>query len=164
MRPVLVGIAPARAGEEGQPLSGLAPRSTGRAIAEMCGLGWIDYNRSFDRVNVCPEAQPSTINVKKYRAHAENLAGSILRERRVIFLGSNVLGCFGFDPRTVEPCVWYDLPDNAKHRGVAGYRVGHALPFSWAVMPHPSGRNRWYNSPENRELASIFLRKTLTEN
>lgn len=28
----------------------------------------------------------------------------------------------------------------------------------FAVMPHPSGRNRWWNGMENREAAQIFLR------
>lgn len=29
------------------------------------------------------------------------------------------------------------------------------------VLPHPSGKNQWYNLPENREAASRFLRGVL---
>lgn len=36
-------------------------------------------------------------------------------------------------------------------------------PFRWAMLPHPSGVNRWWNEPENREAAREFLRQLLLE-
>lgn len=156
--PVLVGIAPARPGEEGQPLSAIAPKSTGRRIADMLDLSPLEYMREFDRVNVCPTWKEGTIAPRSYHRHAENLAGSILRGRRVVLLGANVAECFGvFKPPLLE---W--VKEAGIAHGLAGFRVGRLpLPFSWAVLPHPSGRNRWYNDPDNARLARQFLRDIL---
>lgn len=155
-RTVFVGIAPARLGDEGQPLSALASQSTGRKIADMLGMQPIEYMRLFDRINVCPFPQPSTIQPKEWTSAAENLAGSILRGRRVIMLGQNVAECFGVPRGAYDYCEWKIC--TSSFRGIAGFRAGRmSLPFSWAVLPHPSGRNRWYNEHENRERAIDFL-------
>ena len=158
MKTILIGIAPARLGEEGQPLSALASQSTGRKISDMLGVSPTDYMMRFDRINVCPFPQTSTIVPKEWTAAAENLAGSILRNRRVILLGSNVVECFGIPRRLYEYLEWCERPIS-RSVGVAGFRAGRmTLPFSWAVLPHPSGRNRWYNDAENAERARLFLR------
>lgn len=157
-QPVIVGIAPARAGDEGQPLSAIAPQSTGRKIADMLGMEPLAYMRAFDRVNVCPFPQESTIKPKEWTAAAENLAGSLLRGRRVILLGPNVAECFGMRRDLFRYCLWYESSSPTK--GIAGFRAGKmTLPFSWAVLPHPSGRNRWYNEDKNKEEAIRFLRE-----
>lgn len=156
-RTVLVGIAPARAGDEGQPLSAVAPQSTGRRLANLIGVSALDYMRAFDRVNVCPFPQPSTIKPKEWRAAAENLAGSLLRDRRVILLGPNVAECFGIKRSVYEFLLWHEKRN--VHRGVLGFRAGQTLPFSWAVMPHLSGRNHWYNDANNVCEAAEFLNK-----
>lgn len=161
MRTVIVGIAPARAGDEGQPLSALASQSTGRKIADMLCLHPLEYIAQFDRVNVCPFPQPSTIVPREWRSAAENLAGFLLRGRRVILLGPNVAECFGVSRGAYEYLEWSDPPSSRS--GVAGFRAGRmGLPFSWAVLPHPSGRNRWYNEQENREAATQFLTNEIT--
>lgn len=153
MKTVIIGIAPARPGEEGQPLSALAPRSTGRKIASMLEMKPMEYMAAFDRVNVCPTAQTSTIDPKKYVHYAENLTGSLLRERRVILLGQNVAACFGIED--FEYLVWKSV--NLPKYGLVGWRANRIPPFEWAVLPHPSGRNRWYNDRINVMRASEFL-------
>lgn len=158
MNPVLIGIAPARAGDEGQPLSCIASQSTGRKIQDMAGLSRLDYLTGFDRVNVCPFPQASTIKPKEWHAAAENLAGSILRGRRCVLLGPNVAECFGIRRDVYEYCLWHEF-SGPGYRGMAGFSVGMGLPFSWAVLPHPSGRNRWYNEEDNRQTAIAFLRE-----
>ena len=158
MKTMIVGIAPARAGDEGQPLSALASQSTGRKIADMLCLRPLDYMDKFDRINVCPFPQPSTIKPKDWTAAAENLAGSLLRGRRVILLGSNVAECFGIPRTAYEYLEWKEISKERAYIGIAGFRVGRmAPPFSWAVLPHPSGRNRWYNEEENKTAAAQFL-------
>jgi len=161
VRPVLIGIAPARAGDEGQPLSCIAPQSTGRKIQDMAGLKRLEYLNGFDRVNVCPFPQPSTIKPKEWHQAAENLAGSILRGRRVVLLGPNVAECFGIKRTVYEYCTWHKNRGGVS--GAIGWRVGSALPFSWAVLPHPSGRNRWYNEQENVDRASKFLKELIID-
>lgn len=165
MRPVIVGIAPSREGAEGQPLSALGGRSTGATLAQLAGLRPSEYMRRFDRVNLCPTVRPSTIAIREGRPMAEMLAGSLLRGRRVVLLGANVAECFGLrDPSRAEPCRWYALPEGAREWwGVTGFKSGFALPFTYAVLPHPSGRNRWYNEPENRARAERLMRDLATE-
>lgn len=34
---------------------------------------------------------------------------------------------------------------------------------TWRFLPHPSGKNRWYNSPVNRLLASVLLEQLFLE-
>lgn len=159
MNPVIIGIAPGREGWEGQPLSAIDPRSTGRRIAEMAGLDWALYMRVFDRINICPFSHPGTINPKEWTSSAENLAGSILQGRRVIMLGPNVAESFGLRRADYEFCVWNEAQDP----GFPGYRVGLPLPFHWAVIPHPSGRNFWYNDPGNKAMVEKFLKEEITE-
>lgn len=161
MKVVLVGIAPARPGEEGQPLSAYAPQSTGRRIANMMKMSWKEYNDFFDRVNVCPHPQLSTIPAKLYHPFAENLAG-ILRNRRVILLGANVAECFSIPRESWEPCRWRVQSETYRQVNFVGYRAGMKLPFDWALLPHPSGRNRWYNAPENERTAIEFLESLKT--
>lgn len=50
--------------------------------------------------------------------------------------------------------------------GALGLPSGHplVLPTSqtggeWRRLPHPSGRNLWYNDPQNRLVAAILLRE-----
>jgi len=156
MRTVIIGIAPARPGEEGQPLSAIAARSTGRKIANMIGATPSQYMKAFDRVNVCPTAQRGTVDPKLYHAHAENLTGSLLRRRRVILLGQNVAECFGISREMYSYLSWKDSRVYETY-GLCGWKIGRLPPFVWAVMPHPSGRNRWYNDPFNAESARQFI-------
>lgn len=163
MRTVIVGIAPARPGEEGQPLSAVAPRSTGRKIAGMIGVGKYEYMKAFDRINLCPFPQESTIPVEEWRVAASNLGASLLRGRRVILLGVNVAQCFGIDV-TSPPnqfLKWTDSPETKiPNYGLVGWNAGDRKPpFAWAILPHPSGRNRWYNNQVNKEAAIGFLKR-----
>ena len=156
MKTILVGIAPARKGEEGQPLSALASQSTGRKIADLLGIAPVEYMKSFDRVNVCPFPRPSTIKPTEWTAAAENLAGSLLRGRRVILLGPNVAACFGITRLNFDFLSWREAQPS-RVTNCLGYVAGRSAPFSWAVLPHPSGRNRWYNDEKNRRAAREFL-------
>jgi len=155
-RTVIVGIAPGKAGHEGQPLSAIAPQSSGRKIADMIGVSWSAYMQTFDRVNICPFPQKGTIKVKDWQPAAENLAGSILRQRRVIMLGPNVAECFGINRAVYNFGDW--KINNSAIRGIGGFRIGMSMPFDWMVIPHPSGRNLWYNNQYNKELISNVLK------
>lgn len=159
MKPVIVGIAPAREGEEGQPLSCIASQSAGNRMREMVDISRNDWFRLTDRVNVCPFPEKSTIDPKKWRAAAENLGGSILVNRRVVLLGPNVADCFGF-PRNGYDFFEWKNPLGGQHICV-GWRSGTVPPFSWAVFPHPSGRNRFWNDPENVARGRAFMEELL---
>lgn len=161
MKTVIVGIAPARPGEEGQPLSAVSPQSTGRKIADMIGVGKYEYMKAFDRINLCPFAQESTIPVADWMPAASNLGASLLRGRRVILLGVNVAQCFGIVPSPRDFLKWVDDPgERIPNYGSVGWNAGDRRPpFSWSILPHPSGRNRWYNVSKNKEDAVAFLKQ-----
>src|SRR3546814_1044578 len=52
---------------------------------------------------------------------AENLAGSLLRGRRVILLGSNVAECFGIPRSAYEYLEWHEF-DTTRLNGMVGIR------------------------------------------
>ena len=62
-----------------------------------------------------------------------------LKDRTVIVLGGAVAGCFKLGS---TPLKWRDDRD-------------------WAVMPHPSGNNFWYNCPVHTAAAEVFLEDLL---
>jgi hypothetical protein len=135
MRPVLVGIDPGP-GKAGVPPLDAGYASGGR-IAALCGLSGGQYHDRFDRVNLYPH--PDVPPEHDLEAGVNLLP--ILRGRRVVTLGdrvSRVLGVTGLFDWAVRP----------------GGFVG-------AAMPHPAGRNRWWNAPEHTRNAKGFLRSLL---
>lgn len=93
-----------------------------------------DYVRAFDRMNLV--VGPWSRAAARERAEAL-VAGGDLRERTVLLLGSEVREAFGLPARLVHPV----------------YSGG----FTSRQLPHPSGRNLWYNDPDNRRLAGMVL-------
>lgn len=136
---VLLGEAPSRFGQG--PLEG---RGTGLKLAELSGLGEADYMRSFARRNIFGEPQPKE---GKGRAFPVDEARSSFESevldfhgRRVVVLGRRVAEAVGLDDQA-EWFTWY---------GVDADAGGEKVSFSAAIMPHPSGINRWWNKESNR--------------
>ena len=150
-KPVLVGLSVTNETEVGLQLAPLDYNKTGSRIMRLLDMNEDSYYRKFSRVNVCPHPRSGVIDSKKVRYDVLNLMG-VLAERQCILLGQNVAGCFGVGPADYEYCRWYAGNYDLRH-----YSLGLPLPFDWAVMPHPSGLNRWYNSLENTEMAAQFL-------
>ena len=61
---------------------------------------------------------------------------------RVVLVGRRVATAFGF--AGIPPCRWEDF---------AGLQV--------AMIPHPSGVNRWYNDARNKATVAVFVRAAL---
>lgn len=75
-------------------------------------------------------------------AVARETASRIQRElrgsgRSVVLLGEQVRSAFAHPRLLLHPQV-----------------IGGA---TWRQVPHPSGRNRWYNEVQNRELVAMIL-------
>lgn len=68
---------------------------------------------------------------------ARKAASRIVLRGVVLLAGKRVAAAFGVRARYFAPVS-----------------VGRATVY---VIPHPSGRNRWWNSPENRAMAAAFL-------
>jgi hypothetical protein len=122
-------------GESPSKTSDPAVAFSGRSGARLRRLG-LDLDTCV-RSNLFPEHVTRWSAPEARRAareHAPGLAG-----RRVLFVGVRVARAFGVDP---YPLMDWQLDDR----------------FEYAVVPHPSGANRWWNEPSNVETARWFFR------
>lgn len=167
---VILGVAPARPGDE--PWLPEAPST--RRLAVLCGREARDLGASFGLANLVTrwavsertlEASLRSIALggdsitdpptrEDLRAAAESF--EFLPGFRYVLAGSEVVRAFG---ARVLP---------ARRRGALAWSAGGGGPrlLSWyvsrcgaalAVLPHPSGRNRWFNPPARRAAAAKFL-------
>lgn len=137
MRVVLVGMNNPRL-----DLFPVPPNSTGGRLARLAGLSWTRYLKTFDRVNV--------LRSREWNDAAARFVGPFLAreltERGAPFVcvgdrTRRALGLPGLDPAT-----WYVTEET-----------------TWSWIPHPSGRNRWYNDDENRRTVERFFEQTETQ-
>lgn len=134
-------------GNAAEPLEG----RTGEKLAEMLGCTYDEYLRLSQRFNILPE-WPGRKSGKgdKFpkvvaRINAQRISYS-LAGCTVLFLGINVGRIFKFPGNPLE---WKTV------QGPAG------TTYSAAVLPHPSGINRWWNSSQNRKSAERFMKQTM---
>lgn len=125
---------------------------TGYRLWEMTGLPTSQYIK-LDRRNLLDywpgrQGQGDKFPVRAAREAAEAMTPT-LAGKRVLMMGKGVAQAFGIeDPPLLR---W-------------ATRITNLVPrcsFRWAVLPHPSGRNRWYNDEENRARAEAFVRRAV---
>ena len=78
-----------------------------------------------------------------YRAAARRrgtLLAPLLARRTVVLLGGTVARAMGCPP--LAPLAWHPV-------------------FDWVHLPHPSGKNLWYNNPVHRAASSVLWRELL---
>lgn len=127
------------------PLYPNPPNCAGARLQRMTGLGRSDYLRAFARTNLfreCPERWSQVDASERVRTH---LIPYIRENRiaRVVLFGAKVAAA-------VERELAVELNGHAS--------FGRHLMRLWATLPHPSGRNLWYNKPENVERVREFFR------
>lgn len=136
---LLIGMAPARTGDPAKVLQG----RTGLWLADLMGLPLDEYLRRTDRRNLFDRWPGKSGKGDAWDAQEARIRAGILMPdvlgRRVLFVGRAVAAAFAM-PR-VPLLTWV---------GACGAWV--------AVVPHPSGIVRWWNSEENRARAGEFLR------
>lgn len=143
MRPLLIGQAPAKYSEGLPALCG----HSGRHLASLAGLPPAAFMAAVETRNLLshfPGAAAGGGDLfprRAARAAAERMEAELVG-RRVLFVGAGVASVFGH--LGTPPLAW--------HRG-DGYR--------FAVIPHPSTVNRWWNDYANRRRAARFLREVL---
>lgn len=162
---VLIGEAPGRQAERCYPLFPYPPRSAGARLYRMSPFndgmcaGMAAYVCATHRLNLLPECPDESWPARQARAQARNLLRSgLLQRRRTILCGRRVAEAFFREAFSsdldYEPLTWYRL--------LATPRVGQPKEECMAhvgYIPHPSGRNRWYNDPDNKRAAEEFLRE-----
>lgn len=138
MKPLIIGQAP---GPNTNPNTPLHPKHySGRVLCEAMGLQPYDYLRLFERTNLLghypgkKQGGEDRFPIAEARVAARALR-PLFAGRQVILLGRNVADAFhGYG----------GVPFLHWHKHVA-------------VIPHPSGRNRWWNDPTNQERVRDFL-------
>ena len=143
LRPVIVGMNnPVSALPEHAlyPLPhGCAGNRLWQMLSDETGATMRDYMRSFERVNV--------LTGKWIKLAARESAVDLRRRyagRTLLLLGRDVQDAFGA-PRDIGP--------------FAGWAVDslRSLVTCFYLVPHPSGRNLWYNDPVNRKMVATLL-------
>lgn len=133
-RVVLFGEEPGKGDLSHRPELALTG-DAGHRLAKYAGLEWSQYLRRTDRRNVFMQAHDTWPGVVAAR---DAVADQDFTDRQVLLLGSKVADAF--DLGHVELYRWQDL------------RGGRA-----AVIPHPSGRNRFLNSSDQQARLRRFL-------
>ena len=140
---LFIGQAPGPDNHAGEPLH--PSTRSGRRLVELLGVDNEAYLEQFDRVNLLQKFPGKWARDDRFPMKEAKIAAAAIRpflkHRMVIMLGRVVAEAFG-----VPPCpqvMWIARPG---FHGVA-------------VLPHPSGRNRWYSDPNNMRAARRFMRK-----
>lgn len=143
MKPLLIGQAPGPNTLPSHPLFPAPSTSTGARLQRMMGLSRSEYLRQFDRMNLLRAYPGAWANGDKFPLTAARVAAQaiepLLRDRVVVLVGRNVAEAFGHGH--LDFFVWEEAP---------------AWGYHFATIPHPSGRNHWYNRPENLARAKEF--------
>jgi uracil-DNA glycosylase len=140
-RVVLLGQAPSR---DGDPLRPLIGGGSGRILQLLTGTMVSQYRELYERRNLLKSWPGAADGKGDHFPTAEAHAAAVallprLAGRRVVLLGSGVARAFGFDTLTPRFC-WIERD---------GVR--------FALSPHPSPVNRWWNEYRNRAQAARFF-------
>lgn len=115
--------------------------SSGNKLWAMTGMTMPHYVNRFERINLWEVGEQRDWRIGRARARgilegANKIAGTF-----IICLGRDVAEAFGIHNR--RKMKFIELKQNV-----------------WvAHLPHTSGLNRWYNSAENKEAATEFMRQ-----
>jgi hypothetical protein len=139
-KPMLIGMNNPVSQDDGHQLYPYPPGCTGHRLYEMLrerlpSITRRQYLDTFERRNLVTGREWS-------RTLGRDEANRIVAEmwgsgRVIVLLGREVQAAFAVPPLLLHPQV-----------------IGGA---TWRQLPHPSGRNMWYNAPENRRLAGLLL-------
>lgn len=114
-------------------------------MCAIMGLSLVRYSGTFDRANLLHDFPGGWKRddkwPKRHGAIAAQAMRPLLRGRTIVLLGRNVSGAFGYSENHLDFHQWYD-DDTWK--------------FRVAIIPHPSGRNKWYHNEANREVSRLF--------
>jgi hypothetical protein len=112
----------------------------GARLLELTGLDEEEYIRKYQRINLLSSKSWSASLAKKKAFRMKRL----LRGRTVVVLGKGVWSALG-----LPEIEWLGVHCEGK--------------TTWALIPHPSGKNHFYNSGENKKLVRRFLKDVSDE-
>ena len=147
--PLLIGQAPGPNTDPALPLFPVPWTSAGGRLVQFMGITRGHYLMAFDRINLLQTFPGKHKRDDKFPMRDAKIAARAIRplleDRVVILIGRNVAEAFELK---IEFHEWVPV-----------------LPFckTLAVVPHPSGRNHWYNSQENKLTARSFWQQVVTQ-
>ncbi len=156
-RPLLVGLHNPLSPEPEFALYPLPEHGTGGRILELLrpDLTRREYLRAFDRVNLLEHDE--RVGGKGYAARLRRARIRLFehvyagRHETLVLFGADVWRAVNHGARSVRPS-WLRW-DTFTIVGEISLRV------RFLTLPHPSGRNLWYNEPANRAAAGRALRR-----
>jgi len=147
-RTILIGQAPSRDGDPARPL--LGPEGKEGLLYRLSGAVNRDqFEARFEARNLLAtypgrsKGKGDLFPMAEARTAAERMLPELIG-RRVVLLGVGVARAFGFDS-TQQPFVWIER-DGA----------------TFALSPHPSFVNRYWNVTSTRAAAARFFGEILT--
>jgi hypothetical protein len=146
MKPVLIGMNNPLNSDPKFALFPYPPGCTGHRIFCMLqsrrpGVLRKQYLETFDRRNLINDTEWVS-SLPYLRDKAEQMRKNLVG-RTVVLLGNEVRRAFGLRPVLVHP---------QEMDGV-----------TWRQLPHPSGRNLWYNDRENYEVAALLIEELFVQ-
>jgi len=142
VRPVIIGMNNPISLDSHYALYPHPPGCAGHRLWKMLevetGATMLQYLRAFDRRNLLPTREWT--GPRDARAAAEAMVPTLV-DRHVLLLGAEVRRAF--DLADLLPGTSVDLITDDGRR--------------FYYLPHPSGRNLWYNDEANRQLAARVL-------
>lgn len=166
MKPILIGMNNPISTRPGHELYPAPEGCTGHRLWQMLnartGASRLAYLECFERRNLvqAKEWDHLTARARAYEV-VQELRGS---GRTVVLLGNSVREAFHYvlqdnllvntNPLPVDYNI--GLPPLLVHP----QRVGGC---TWRQIPHPSGRNTWYNIVENRKVVELLMEELYVE-
>jgi hypothetical protein len=159
MKPIIVGMnnpISTRPGHELYPApEGCTGHRLWRMLNSRTGASRLQYLDTFERRNLVRAVAWDRLAARA-RAYEmmQELRGT---GRTVVLLGQSVREAFDFALRgDGELEFQYGLPPLLVHPQEAGG-------CTWRQVPHPSGRNLWYNAEENRKVVELLMEELYVE-
>lgn len=147
-RPLLVGMNNSLSVEPEHALYPLPDGCTGNRLWKMLhnetGATMQQYLAAFERTNLVVGPWDKSAGRESAASMLPGLSG-----RTVVLLGKAVLASFAGVPKVLSVGDRWDLAARGK--------PGEFEPAMFYALPHPSGRNPWYNDRENRKRAARLL-------
>lgn len=109
-----------------------------RMLHERTGASKTQYLRAFDRRNLLNRRTWQTTDARSAACRfLTQDCGRIPAGTTIVVLGAETARALGLDAPLVDPTGDMSL--------------------TWRRLPHPSGRNLWFNNPNNKLVASLLL-------